>query len=90
MLENIFNFLFNNSSDAIFLSDLHGNIIEVNKTACKAMEYDKAELIKMNFRDIKTPKYRQLVQNNINSIIKNEIYTYETEHIKKKWYGMPY
>jgi len=83
MEENIFNFLFDNSSDAIFLSDLHGNIIEVNKIACKAMEYDKEELVKMNFRDIKTPKYSQLVQNNINSIIKNKIYTYETEHIKK-------
>ena len=83
MEENIFNFLFDNSSDAIFLSDLHGNIIEVNKIACKTMEYDKEELVKMNFRDIKTPKYSQLVQNNINSIIKNKIYTYETEHIKK-------
>ncbi len=83
MQENIFNFLFDNSSDAIFLSDLHGNIIEVNKIACKAMEYDKDDLIKKNFRDIKTPKYRQLVQNNINLIIKNKIYTYETEHVKK-------
>ena len=83
MRENIFNFLFDNSSDAIFLSDLHGNIIEVNKIACKAMEFEKEELIKMNFRDIKSPKYKQLVQNNINSIIKNEIYTYETEHVKK-------
>ena len=83
MIENIFNFLFDNSSDAIFLSDLHGNIIEVNKIACKAMEYEKEELTKMNFRDLKTPKYRQLVHSNINSIIRNEIYTYETEHVKK-------
>ncbi|MCF6240118.1 MAG: PAS domain S-box protein [Bacteroidales bacterium] len=83
MRDNIFNFLFENSSDAIFLSDLHGNLIEVNKTACDIMGYTKHELTKMNFRDLKTPKYRQSVGENIKRIIENKLYTYETEHQKK-------
>lgn len=83
MQENIFNFLFQNSSDAIFLSDLHGNIIEVNNIACKILGYEKSELLKKNFLNIKSHKYRQLVQDNIANIIKNKIYTYETECVKK-------
>lgn len=83
MQENIFNFLFENSSDAIFLSDLHGNIIEVNKTACEIMGYTKQELTKMNFRDLKTPRYRQTVGENIQKIIEKKLYTYESEHRKK-------
>ncbi len=83
MQENIFNFLFQNSSDAIFLSDLHGNIIEVNNIACKILGYKKEELLKKNFINIKSPKYSQLVQENLSNIIKNKVFTYESECLKK-------
>ncbi len=89
MQNNIFSFLFENSSDAIFLSDLQGNLIEVNKTACEIMGYAKHELTKMNFRDLKTPKYRQSVGENIQKIIDNKLYTYETEHLKKNGEACP-
>jgi PAS domain S-box-containing protein len=83
MKDNIFNFLFDNSSDGIFLSDLKGNLIEVNNIACDFMGYDKEEIKKLNFRDLKSPKYRHSVEENINKIKENKIYTYETEHVKK-------
>ncbi len=83
MQENIFNFLFQNSSDAIFLLDLHGNIIEVNDIACEILGYEKSELLKKNLINIKSKKYSQLVQENLSIIIKNKVYTYETECVKK-------
>ncbi len=83
MQDNIFNFLFDNSSDGIFLSDLNGNIIEVNRIAVEMMGYTREELINMNFRDIKSPRYKQLVGENLRNIIENKLYTYETEHLKK-------
>jgi PAS domain S-box-containing protein len=83
MQDNIFNFLFDNSSDGIFLSDLNGNIIEVNRIAVEMMGYTREELINMNFRDIKSPRYKQLVGENLRKIIENKLYTYETEHLKK-------
>ncbi len=83
MKENIFNFLFQNSSDAIFLTDLYGNIIEVNNIACKIMGYEKKELLKKNLINIKSNKYSQLVQRNLSIVIKNKVYTYETECVKK-------
>ncbi len=83
MQENIFNFLFDNSSDAIFLSDLHGNLIEINKVACDFMGYDKKELRGKNFRDLKSDKYKHTVAENLAKIKENKIFTYETEHVKK-------
>ncbi|MCK5856273.1 MAG: PAS domain S-box protein [Bacteroidales bacterium] len=83
MQENIFSFLFENSSDAIFLSDSFGDIIEVNSIACNLMGYEKDELLSLNFREIKSPRYRNIFSENIQNIITNKVYTYETEHIKK-------
>lgn len=83
MQENLSTFLFNNSSDAIFLLDLKGKIIEINDIACRILQFDKNELVGNNIRKIKTPKYKQLVETNLKIIIQNKIYTYETEHIKQ-------
>jgi PAS domain S-box-containing protein len=81
--EQKFRFLFDNSSDMIFLTNLRSDFIEVNKAACEHLGYSKAELLKMNFRDIKTPKYRDLVAKNAQIISERGKYTYETEHITK-------
>ena len=81
--EKKFRFLFDYSSDLIFLSNLKSDFIEINKVACDLLEYDKEELLQMNFRDIKTPKSRYLVSKNIKNIIEKGKYTYETEHVTK-------
>jgi PAS domain S-box-containing protein len=78
-----FQFLFDFSSDMIFLSDLNSNFIEVNKVACDILGYTNEQMLKMNFRDIKTPKHRDLVGSNITKIIELEKYTYETEHVTR-------
>lgn len=81
--EKRFQFLFNNTSDEIFLADFEGNFIEVNQVALERLGYTKEELMKKNYRDIKTPKYIDLVDKNINIILKNGHHVYETEHITK-------
>ncbi|MBN1252026.1 MAG: PAS domain S-box protein [Bacteroidales bacterium] len=81
--EKKFKFLFDYSSDEIFLSDLRGNFIEVNQVACDSLEFDKQELLKMKFTDIKTPKYKQLVYHNIEKIKELGKFTYESEHVSK-------
>ncbi len=88
--EKKFRFLFDYSSDLIFLSDLHGDFIEINKVACDLLEYEKEELLRMNFKDIKTPKYKQLVKDNIKKTIEKRKYTYETEHVTKRGVVFPY
>ncbi len=81
--ENRFRVLFNNSSDEIFLADFEGNFLEVNNTALHRLGYSREEMMKMNFTDLKTPKFAPLVKSNIAQIIKNNAHLYESEHIAK-------
>ena len=46
-------FLLDQSSDAIFVCTIYGDIIEVNETAVQRYEYTKEELLKMNVSDIR-------------------------------------
>ncbi|MHB8841701.1 MAG: PAS domain S-box protein [Candidatus Aquicultor sp.] len=50
--ENKYRSLIENASDAIFVTDVEGNILEVNKQAEELTGYTKSELLKMNFRDL--------------------------------------
>jgi len=83
MEDNIFSFLFENSSDAIFLTTLKGQIKEVNRTASKMLGYEKEEFLAMNFSLLKTPHFRQLENLNLNKIIENKLLTYEVDLLKK-------
>ncbi|MEI6765160.1 MAG: PAS domain S-box protein [Bacteroidota bacterium] len=79
-----FRTLFNNSSDELFLADLDGNFLEVNKEVCNRLGYKREELLKMNFADIKTPRYVNQVRENIEMIIQNGTHIYESEHLTKE------
>jgi len=81
--EKRFSTLFHNSSDEIFLADLEGNFLEVNQLACDSLGYSQQEFKRMNFRDIKTPKYVEKVQRNIQLILIKGKLTYESEHLAK-------
>jgi len=47
--------LFNHSSDAIFIYNLYGDIIEVNHRACDTMELSGEELMRRNIESIFSP-----------------------------------
>lgn len=87
--EKIFKFLFDYSSDEIFMSDLNGKFIEVNKRACESLQYTREEFLKMKFTDIKTPKYRHLVAENIRKLVEVGKLTYESEHLTKSGTFVP-
>lgn len=44
--------IFEKSHDLIILADCHKNIIEVNPTAMRKLQYDKEELLAMNMKDL--------------------------------------
>lgn len=87
--EKQFKFLFDYSSDEIFLSDLEGHFIEVNKRACETLGYTREELLKMKFTDIKTPRYKQSVSRNIATLIREGKLTHESEHLTKAGTPVP-
>ncbi len=78
-----FRTLFNNSGDELFLADLNGNFLEVNKEVCNRLGYSREELLKMNFSNLKTPKYADKVKDNIELIKKIGTHVYESEHLSK-------
>lgn len=78
--EKRFSTLFHHSSDEIFLADVEGNLLEINQVAIDSMGYSAEEMKKMNFRDIKTQKYLEAVDENLKLILARGKHTYETEH----------
>jgi PAS domain S-box-containing protein len=83
-LETRLTTLFHNSSDEIYLADLKGNLIEVNQVACDTLGFSRQELLKKNFKDLKTPRYYETVEPNLKRIIESGQHVYETEHVSKE------
>lgn len=82
-LETRFATLFHHSSDEIYLADLKGNLLEVNQVACDTLGYSRQEFLQKNFKDLKTPKYFDTVDPNLEKIIRQGRHVYETEHVSK-------
>lgn len=82
-LENRFTTLFHHSSDEIYLAELNGNLIEVNQVVMDALGFSREEMLKKNFKDLKTPKYFDTVEPNLKKIIENGRHVYETEHVTR-------
>lgn len=52
--EEKFRTIFASTNDAIFMHDLKGNIMEVNKAACEIVGYSRDELLRMKTKEINT------------------------------------
>ncbi len=62
--EHNFRTLFNNSSDEMLVSDMQGNILEMNEKACVTLEYERDQLLTMNLLELKPEKRaRQFLEN---------------------------
>ncbi len=81
--EKRFEVIFNNSSDEIFLADLKGNFLEMNKEAINVLGYSREELLNMSFRDVRSPKYIDMIDINLEMIIENGQLIYESEYVTR-------
>jgi len=72
------------STEMLYLHDLKGNIMDVNKTTCTEMGYDRAHLLSLNILDLHPyegdPKYFNQMWK---SWSKNQIIEFTTEHKTK-------
>ncbi len=87
--EENFETIFQNSSDEIFVSDIQGNIIEVNKQASKLLLYSKEELLQMNILDIKPLKQAGLFLKYRKTIISQGSFLFDSEYINKNGEVIP-
>lgn len=71
--EEKFQYLFNNSPDAIYIEDLDGNILEANEQACLTQEMKKEELIGKNILDLAPATIAEEIKKKFQSMAKGDI-----------------
>jgi PAS domain S-box-containing protein/putative nucleotidyltransferase with HDIG domain len=81
--EKKFRELFDSASDAIFIHDLEGHFLEVNKTACERLGYSKEEMLKKTPMDIDTQEYAKLVPEKLKEIIEKKSLFLKSAHKTK-------
>lgn len=82
--EEMFRSLFEQSVDAVFLSDLQGHFIDVNNRACSSLGYLRDELLQMSIEQVEavytTPEE---VTEKINRLQDGETLMFESRHRRK-------
>jgi len=87
--EEKFKTIFENANDAIYLTDLNGQFLEVNQMACDQLGYSRSELIQMNPHDIDSSDDPAQVKNRINQLLQDGHILFETAHVRKDGSIMP-
>jgi len=87
--EQKFRTLFNSASDAIFILNFRGEIIEVNDIACERLDYSREELFSMDPKEFHSPESSHQFDIRLKEMIKNTSGTYEAEHISKSGVKIP-
>ncbi|MDD1661477.1 MAG: PAS domain S-box protein, partial [Methanomicrobiales archaeon] len=89
--------LFDSASDAIFIQDLSGHFLEVNRAACDQLGYTRDDFLRMNPRDIEAPPFQGLLMDWIDEVknggflemMRGGRSTFDTVHVRKDGSYMP-
>ncbi|MBP7652686.1 PAS domain S-box protein [Candidatus Dependentiae bacterium] len=80
-----YNGIINTTKDGFWISDLHGQIIDVNNSYCEMTGYAKDELLNLNISDIEAVENPEEIekQKRIKKILSEGFDRFETKHKKK-------
>ena len=81
--EGRFRTLFDFASDAIFIHEVGGKFVEVNRTACERMGYSRDELLTMSPAEIEAPEFASLVPEREQALMDQGPAFFETAHVRK-------
>ncbi|HUS10986.1 MAG TPA: PAS domain S-box protein [Pyrinomonadaceae bacterium] len=82
--------LFENAKDAIYVQDIRGNYVSVNRAAEELSGYRRDEIVGKHFADFVAPEYLDCVNNNFNTKLKGRSQTaYELEVISRDGRRIP-
>ncbi|MBN2843432.1 MAG: PAS domain S-box protein, partial [Sedimentisphaerales bacterium] len=84
-----YRFLFENSTDALFITDLNGRILEVNQEACHRYGYSKKQLLNMTVPQIDQQMDQQSLTEHINAIVNHKQYSFQTIHTTSSGVNLP-
>lgn len=87
--EENFETIFESSSDEIFVTDIQGNIIEINKQATNLLGYSKKELLAMNLLDLMPLKLAEMFLTSRAAITREGGHLFDSEYITKDGESIP-
>ena len=81
--EKKFKTLFNSASDAIFIHNFQGSILEANEIGCKRLGYSRKEMLEMSPSSFESPRFARKFSNRLKKLIEKGYLFAETEHISR-------
>lgn len=81
--------LFDEATDAIFILELDGRFIDVNRTAYTRLGYTKQELLSLNIRQLDPPEYAKLVSRRLQRVRDRGVAVFDSAHRRKDGSIMP-
>lgn len=84
-----FQTLFDSSTDGIFILDMKGNFIDLNRTAHERLGYSKEEMMATSVKALDPPEFAEKVPMRMKQIIENGSAVFESAHYRKDGSIMP-
>ena len=81
--------LFDSASDAVFILDLEGHILDVNRTAHTRLGYTKQEMLRMSVSRLDPPEFAAKVPARLAQISRSGVAVFESAHLRKDGSVMP-
>src|SRR5262245_56152452 len=75
--------LFDSIDDAVFVHDPDGNILDANPAACRRLGYTRAEMLRLNTKDIDDPEFAAGFQERLQSQVQMGQFRCEGRHRTK-------
>lgn len=88
--EKRFRTIIEQATEAMFITDLDGNILDTNLQACKSLGYSRDELLKMKITDLDAINDSDdKVTGAFQKLVPNECLTFDSEHRRKNGSTFP-
>ncbi len=84
-----FQTLFDSSTDGIFILDMQGNFIDLNRTAHERLDYTKEEMLASNIKVLDPPEFAEKIPARMKQIIESGSAVFESAHYRKDGSIMP-
>ncbi len=81
--------IFEYSSDGMFILDMHGNFVDINRTAYENLGYNKSEMMEKKLSELDSPEFSDRVPERIKQIKTQGKAVFEAAHIRKDGSIMP-
>jgi PAS domain S-box-containing protein len=87
--EDKFHTIFEGVNDTIYVHDMRGRFLDVNREGYEKLGYTKEEILRMTPMDIDIPEYAVLIPERIQSIQAHGELSFETVHVRKDGQRIP-